>query len=102
MPQFFTGLGLSDPLHLTLNGEELELAHAAHRGAPVKGDTVGAWSDEYASTAIKVRISYRPAPSTCSKPKGEPCEYSDYLADVTLQRSGQAIQRYKARASCGC
>lgn len=99
---FFTGLDLDDPLHLRLGQMDLELAHAGHAGAAVKGDRAGQWSDEYSSDDVRVRISYAAGPSTCPSEKGEPCEYSDYAAEIVLQRTGGREQTFQAVARCGC
>lgn len=99
---FFTGLELNDPLHLVIGGKAFELTHTKHRGMSVKGDSDGRWVDEYAGEGLHVRISYVPGRSTCPKDKGEPCEYSDYNAEVTVRGLGKAPRTYNATATCGC
>jgi hypothetical protein len=99
---FFTGLEVKDPLHLTLDGQAIELPHKTHRGNSVKGDKRGRWIDEYASERIQARISYAPGTSSCAKTKGESCEYTDYKAEVRVQQAGRAPQTFQAIAMCGC
>lgn len=99
---FHTALGLQDPLHLQFDGADLELPHARHFGHAIKGDPAQGWTDEYASDAVRVRIEYVPGPSTCPKPAGETCEYSDYGATLVLERAGFQAQRFTATARCGC
>lgn len=99
---FFTGLNLNDPLHLVLAGQATELPHKSHRGSSVKGDKPGHWVDEYSNESLRVRVSYAPANSTCPPNKGQTCEYTDYSAEVTVQKSGSTPRVYKATATCGC
>jgi hypothetical protein len=99
---FFTGLEVNDPLHFVLDSQATELPHKGHRGNSVKGDTPGRWVDEYSNKDLRVRISYAPGKSTCPRNKGEPCEYTDYSAEVTVQKAGSTPRVYKATATCGC
>jgi hypothetical protein len=99
---FFTGLDLSDPLHLVLDGQATELPHTAHRGNSVKGDSRGRWVDEYSNGSLRVRVSYAPGKSTCPKSKGEPCEFTDYNAVVTVVTAASTPRVYKTTARCGC
>ncbi len=99
---FFTGLEPKDPLHLVLENEPIELSHATHRGKSVKGDSDGRWVDEYSNESLRIRISYAPGRSTCPEGKGEPCEYSDYNAEVTIKRIGSTPRTLRATATCGC
>ena len=99
---FYSALGLQDPLYLRLDGVDLQLPHVRHSGDAIKGDTAQSWTDEYAADSVRVRIDYAPGPSTCPKPAGESCEYSDYSATVVVERTGLSTQRFRATARCGC
>lgn len=99
---FFTGLELSDLLHMVLGGKAIELSHAKHIGKSVKGDSDGRWVDEYISETLSVKISYAPGRSTCPEDKGEPCEFSDYDAEVAVRSLGDTPRIYRAAARCGC
>jgi hypothetical protein len=101
-PNFFTGLQKTDPLHLQIDGEDLELPHKKHRGKSVKGDSVGAWSDEYVQGQLRVQIDYTPISRACTKPDGDACEYSEYRATVTLRRGTAPKQTLRTSATCGC
>ena len=101
-PNLFTGLESKDPLVLRLDGLDMELPHTQHQGESAKGDNPGSWTDEYRSKDLSVRITYAPGRSTCTKPKPETCEYTDYSATVSLQRSQHRTRTFKARAVCGC
>lgn len=101
-PHLFTGLEPKDPLHLQFDGEELELPHKIHHGSATKGDRPGSWTDEYASDRTMVRIRYAPGPNTCPKTRIEGCEYTDYVAKITIQRTGRPAFNLAASASCGC
>ena len=101
-PHLFTGLNEKDPLLLNLVGLDIELPHTRHQGKSVKGDAPGRWADEYGSKEVAVRITYAPGESTCTKPKPETCEYTDYNATVVLQGRGHRERTFKASVVCGC
>lgn len=101
-PNFFTGLERADPLHLQIDGEDLVLPHRKHRGTSVKGDHMGAWSDEYVQGPVRIQIDYSPIPRACTKPDGDTCEYAEYRAIVLLWRGTAPKQTIKASATCGC
>ena len=99
---FFTGLEQSEPLHLVLDGQPVELPHTARHGNSDKGDRSGRWVDEYSKGDLRVRISYTPGTSTCPKSKEEPCEYTDYNATVTMVKHPSKPHLYRSTAKCGC
>ena len=101
-PHLFTELQPNAPLLITLDGEELSIAHVSHFGTSIKGDPPGHSTDVYSSPMLKATVQYSPAASTCPKTKTDGCEFTNIRAQVSLRfRSGQVIN-YQGAGACGC
>ena len=102
-PHLFTELDPAAPLHLVVDGQELALPLVAHRGEPIKGDPPGGpWTDIYRSAKGEVQLDYEPGRSTCTKPAGESCEYTDVAVQVRLILPGRAPLQVRGTGTCGC
>ena len=59
-PHLFTELQPNAPLLITLDGEELSIAHVSHFGTSIKGDPPGHSTDVYSSPMLKATVQYSP------------------------------------------
>lgn len=101
-PHLFTELQPNAPLLITLDNEELSIAHVSHNGASIKGDPPEHSTDVYSSPRLQATIHYSPAASTCPKTKTDGCEFTNIRAKLSLRlRSGQVI-KYQGTGACGC
>jgi hypothetical protein len=63
------------------------------------------WTEHYRDESLDVKISYSPAPSTCSKEKidnDDGCEFFDVSAKVTITPQNGKSVTYSGFGSCGC
>jgi hypothetical protein len=89
---------VSAPLCLAMDGRNISLPEIKSNPP----DTDYYKTVEYRNKNISVSIKYGRAPSTCTKPKDEGCEYRDVSAKVSIKIKNGAMRNYSGLGACGC